>query len=146
MREVRPNDPQVELFELDVREINTVEEVERVLQDLRRVGQKFPGDSRVDDRVKASFHQLLPAMEKFSEQYSAQMQKVVEQMRRLPSYQVNWPVVRDVMRDLEENFGQLRRAGQKMMSMTPADDQRRDLQRLISHCDRKIDQCASLAR
>ena len=112
----------------------------------RRVSQKFPGDLRVDERTKSTLSHLIPALEKFSEQYSAQMHKVVEQMRRLPSYQVNWPVVRDVMRDLEEQFTQLRRAAQKMMGTATADDQRRDLQRLIAHCDRKIDQCSTLAR
>jgi tetratricopeptide (TPR) repeat protein len=146
MREVRPNDPQVELFELDVREVRSVEEIEPILQDLRRVAQKFPGDIRVDDRTRSILYQLIPTMERFAEQYNAQVKKVVDQMRRLPSYQVNWPVVRDVMKDLEENYSQLRRAGQRMMTLALADDQRRDLQRLIAHCDRKIDQCSSLGR
>ncbi len=146
MREVRPNDPQVELFELDVREVRSVEEIEPILQDLRRVSQKFPGDLRVDERTKSILYQLIPAMERFAEQFNAQVKKVVEQMRRLPSYQVNWPVVRDVMRDLEDNYSQLRRSAQRMMTLALADDQRRDLQRLIAHCDRKIDQCSSLGR
>jgi tetratricopeptide (TPR) repeat protein len=146
MREVRPNDPQVELFELDVREVRSVEEIEPILQDLRRVSQKFPGDLRVDERTKSILYQLIPSMERFAEQFNGQVKKVVDQMRRLPSYQVNWPVVRDVMRDLEESYSQLRRAAQRMMSLASADDQRRDLQRLIAHCDRKIDQCASLGR
>jgi tetratricopeptide (TPR) repeat protein len=146
MREVRPNDPQVELFELDVREVRSVEEIEPILQDLRRVSQKFPGDIRVDERTKSILYQLIPAMEKFAEQFNGQVKKVVDQMRRLPSYQVNWPVVRDVMRDLEDSYSMLRRAAQRMMTLALADDQRRDLQRLIAHCDRKIDQCSSLGR
>jgi tetratricopeptide (TPR) repeat protein len=146
MREVRPNDPQVELFELDVREIRSVDEIEPILQDLRRVAQKFPGDVRVDERTKSILYQLIPAMEQFAEQFNGQVKKVVDQMRRLPSYQVNWPVVRDVMRDLEENYAQLRKSAQRMMTLALADDQRRDLQRLIAHCDRKIDQCSSLGR
>ncbi len=146
MREVRPNDPQVELFELDVREVRSVEEIEPILQDLRRVSQKFPGDLRVDERTKSILYQMIPAMERFAESFNGQVKKVVDQMRRLPSYQVNWPVVRDVMRDLEENYSQLRRAAQRMMTLALADDQRRDLQRLIAHCDRKIDQCSSLGR
>ena len=146
MREVRPNDPQVELFELDVREVRSVEEIEPILQDLRRVAQKFPGDVRVDERTKSILYQLIPTMEKFAEQFNGQVKKVVDQMRRLPSYQVNWPVVRDVMRDLEENYALLRRSAQRMLTLALMDDQRRDLQRLIAHCDRKIDQCSSLGR
>lgn len=146
LREVRPNDPQVELFELDVREVRSVEEIEPILQDLRRIAQKFPGDLRVDERTRSILYQLIPSMERFAEQFNAQVKKVVDQMRKLPSYQVNWPVVRDVMKDLEENYSQLRRAGQRMMTLALAEDQRRDLQRLITHCDRKIDQCSSLGR
>ena len=146
LREVRPDDPQVELFELDVREVRSIDEVDAILQDLRRVAQKFPGDLRVDDRTKSTITHLVPILERFAEQYAGQLHKVVDQMRRLPSYQVNWPVVRDVMRDLEEQFGQLRRIGQKMQALTSADDQRRDLQRLVQLCDRKIDQCTTLAR
>ena len=146
LREVRPDDPQVELFELDVREVRSIDEVEAILQDLRRVAQKFPGDLRVDDRTKSTVTHLVPILEKFAEQYAGQLHKVVDQMRRLPSYQVNWPVVREVMRDLEEQFGQLRRVGQRMQALTTAEDLRRDLQRLIGLCDRKIDQCTTLAR
>jgi tetratricopeptide (TPR) repeat protein len=146
LREVRPDDPQVELFELDVREVRSIDEVESILQDLRRVAQKFPGDLRVDDRTKSTVTHLVPVLERFAEQYAGQLHKVVDQMRRLPSYQVNWPVVREVMRDLEEQFGQLRRVAQKMQALTSAEEQRRDLQRLIGLCDRKIDQCTTLAR
>lgn len=146
LREVRPNDPQVELFELDVREVRSVDEIEPILQDLRRVAQKFPGDLRVDERTRSILYHLIPSMERFAEQFNGQVKKVVDQMRRLPSYQVNWPVVRDVMKDLEDKYSQLRRAAQRTMPLATADDQRRDLQRLITHCDRKIDQCASLAR
>ena len=42
-------DALVELFELDVREVRSIDEVEAILQDLRRVAQKFPGDLRVDE-------------------------------------------------------------------------------------------------
>ena len=147
MREVRPNDPHVELFELDVHDLRTIDDVEKTLQDLRRVAQKFPGDSRVDDRTRAVLDQLLPRMEQFAEHFNGQVKKVVDQMRRLPSYQVNWSVVRDVMRDLEEGYSQLRRAAQRTMSFTAAtEEHRRELRRLIAHCDRKIDQCASLSR
>jgi tetratricopeptide (TPR) repeat protein len=142
----RPDDPQVELFELDVREVRSIDEVEAILQDLRRVAQKFPGDLRVDDRTKSTVTHLVPILERFAEQYAGQLHKVVDQMRRLPSYQVNWPVVREVMRDLEEQFGQLRRVAQKMQALTSTDELRRDLQRLVGLCDRKIDQCTTLAR
>ena len=144
LREVRPNDPQVELFDLEVRELRTVEEVERLLADLRRILQKYPGDLRVEERGTAAMHNLVPALERCADQHTAQVNKVVDQMRRLPSYQINWPIVRDIMRTLEDDFVYLRRVAQKCLAQITHDDLRRDLNRLIAHCDRKIDQCHTL--
>ncbi|MBI3407285.1 MAG: tetratricopeptide repeat protein [Planctomycetes bacterium] len=144
LREIRPNDPQVELFELDVRDLRNPEDVERMLGDMRRVLQRFPGDMRVEERTTSMINNVIPTLERQGEQYTTQINKVIDQMRRLPSYQINWPVVRNVMRDLEEKFFQLRRVAQKCLSLVSADDLRRDLNSLIHHCDRKIDQCHSL--
>ena len=44
-----------------------------------------------------------------------QVNKVVDQMRRLPSYQINWPTVRDIMRDLEDKYLFMRRVAQKCL-------------------------------
>ncbi len=145
MREVRPNDPFVELFELDVREIRSLPEIDRILADLRRIHQKYPGDTRVEERTRTTLTNLLPVLERYADQFTAQVNKVVDQMRRLPSYQVNWPVVRDVMRDMDEQFNELRGVAQRMSTLAP-EDVRRELHRLIQHCDRKIEQCRSLGR
>jgi tetratricopeptide (TPR) repeat protein len=145
LREVRPGDPQVELFDLEVRELRTIEDVERMLADLRKVVQRFPGDLRVEERSVAAMHNLVPALERCADQCTAQVNKVVDQMRRLPSYQINWPIVRDIMREREDEFMYLRRVAQKCMAQISNDDLRRNLNRLIAHCDRKIDQCHTLA-
>jgi tetratricopeptide (TPR) repeat protein len=146
LREVRPNDPQVELFDLEVREMRSVEDIERLLADLRRALQKYSGDLRVEERGTNVLHNLVPSLERFADQYTSQVNKVVDQMRRLPSYQINWPVVRDIMRDLEDHFTYLRRVAQKCLAQISNDDLRRDLNRLIAHCDRKLDQCHTLGQ
>jgi tetratricopeptide (TPR) repeat protein len=144
LREVRPNDPQAELFELEVREVRKLDEVDQVLADLRRLMQRFPNDTRVEERAGTLVTNLVPVLEKVADQYAGQVNKVVDQMRRLPSYQINWPTVRDIMRDLEDKYLFLRRVAQKCLSHVTSEDTRRDLNRLIAHCDRKIDQCHSL--
>jgi tetratricopeptide (TPR) repeat protein len=144
LRDVRPNDPQAELFELEVREVRKLDEVDALLSDLRRVAQRFPNDARVEERGAALVHNLVPTLDRIADQYAGQVNKVVEQMRRLPSYQINWPTVRDIMRDMEDKYLFLRRVGQKCLAHVTNDDSRRELHRLISHCDRKIDQCHSL--
>jgi tetratricopeptide (TPR) repeat protein len=144
LREVRPNDPQGELFELEVREVRKLDEIDTLLSDLRRVCQRFPNDSRVEERGAAIVHNAVPTLERIADQYAGQVNKVVDQMRRLPSYQINWPTVRDIMRDMEDKYLFLRRVAQKCLAHVTSDDVRRELHRLISHCDRKIDQCHSL--
>ena len=144
LREVRPNDPQAELFELEVREVRKLDEVDALLSDLRRIAQRFPNDARVEERGAALVQNVVPILERIADQYAGQVNKVVDQMRRLPSYQINWPTVRDIMRDMEDKYLFLRRVAQKCLAHVASDDVRRELHRLISHCDRKIDQCHSL--
>lgn len=144
LREVRPNDPQGELFELEVREVRKLDDVDALLSDLRRVAQRFPNDTRVEERGSAIVHNVMPILERIADQYAGQVNKVVDQMRRLPSYQINWPTVRDIMRDMEDKYLFLRRVAQKCLAHVNSDEVRRELHRLISHCDRKIDQCHSL--
>lgn len=144
LREVRPNDPQAELFELEVRDARKLDEVDTVLSDLRRIAQRFPNDARVEERGAALVHNIVPILDRIADQYAGQVNKVVDQMRRLPSYQINWPTVRDIMRDMEDKYLFLRRVAQKCLAHVTSDDSRRELHRLISHCDRKIDQCHSL--
>jgi tetratricopeptide (TPR) repeat protein len=144
LREVRPNDPQGELFELEVREVRKLDDVDALLSDLRRVAQRFPNDARVEERGSAIVNNVMPILERIADQYAGQVNKVVDQMRRLPSYQINWPTVRDIMRDMEDKYLFLRRVAQKCLAHVTSDEVRRELHRLISHCDRKIDQCHSL--
>jgi len=72
------------------------------------------------------------------------LNKVVDQMRRLPSYQVNWPAVREVMRDLQDEFLRLRRVTNKCLSLVSSEEHRRAIRDLIAHMDRKIELCHSM--
>jgi hypothetical protein len=94
--------------------------------------------------VAGTINNLMPFMDRLFEQWGGQITKVLEQMRRLPSYQINWPTVRDIMRDLEDKYVFLRRVAQKCLAHVTSEDTRREINRLITHCDRKIDQCHSL--
>src|SRR5439155_17492555 len=53
LREVRPNDPQTELFELEVREVRKLDDVDTLMSDLKRIAQRFPNDPRVEERGAA---------------------------------------------------------------------------------------------
>ena len=143
LREMRPNDAQVELFELNTREVRDVDDLAKLLADIRRIMQKFSGNPQVEERASTMIANLLPFMDKLFEQWNAQINKVLDQMRRLPSYQINWPMVREVMHELEDKFFHLRKSASKAQSLVQG-SLRRDLQRLASQCDRKMEQCHSL--
>jgi tetratricopeptide (TPR) repeat protein len=144
LREVRPGDPQFDLYELDIREVHTVEEVERMLSDVRKTLQRYPHDMRVEERAVVMAGNVIPLMKRLTDQLSGQANKVVEQMRRLPSYQIDWPAVREVMRELEDDFYKLRRACNKCLAMVQAEDHRRALRDLTTRIDRKIELCHSV--
>ena len=43
---------------------------------------------------------VIPLMGNLCDQLTDQMSKVIDQVRNLPNYQINWSAVREVMRDL----------------------------------------------
>jgi tetratricopeptide (TPR) repeat protein len=144
LREVRPHDPQFELYELDVREVRTLEDMDRMLSDVRRTLQKHPGDVRVEERATAMAGNMISMLSRMSEQRTDQLNKIVDQMRRLPNYQINWPAVREVMRDLQDEFLKLRRITNKCAQLLTSEEQRRAIDDLTRHIDRKIELCHSL--
>jgi tetratricopeptide (TPR) repeat protein len=144
LREVRPNDPQFDLYELDIRDVRTVDDIDRMLGDIRKTLNRYPNDMRVEERALAMVSNVFPRMERMSRQLTDQLNKVVDQMRRLPSYQVNWPAVREVMRDLQEEFLRLRRVTNKCLSLVNSEEHRRAIRDLIAHMDRKIELCHSM--
>ena len=87
---------------------------------------------------------VIPLMGKMCDQLSDQVNKIVDQMRRLPSYQINWPAVREVMRDLQEEFLKLRRITNKCLQLVTNEEHRRIIKDLADHIDRKIVLCHSM--
>jgi len=144
LREVRPNDPQFDLYELDIRDVRTVDDIERMLADIRRTMGRYPNDLRVEERAAAMAGNVVPVMTRMGNQLTDQANKIVDQMRRLPSYQINWPAVREVMRDLQEEFMRLRRAANKCLGLVGGEEHRRTIRDLIAHIDRKVELCHSM--
>src|SRR5262249_33305108 len=117
LRELRPNDPQFELYELDGREVKTLDDIDRMLSDIRRTLAKFPNDLRVEERAVNMVGNVIPLMGRMCHQLTDQLSKIADQVRHLPNYQINWPAVRDVMRDLKAEFKKLRAITNKCLSL-----------------------------
>jgi tetratricopeptide (TPR) repeat protein len=144
LRELRPDDPQLELYELDVREVRSLEDIDRMLGDVRRILSAHPNDMRVEERAMALVGNVIPNIGRLCDQHSDRLARIVEQVRRLPSYQVNWPVVHDEMRKLHKEFQKLRRLTQKCLPLVTHEEHRRVIRDLTELIDSKIEVCLSL--
>lgn len=144
LRELRPNDPQFELYELDTRDIRSVDDIDRLLSEVRKALGRFPGDLRVEERAGALIASAWGYLDQQYGHLAGQLTRVADQMRRLPAYQINWPAVRDVLRDLQDDFLYLRRTANKCLALTAQEGQKRSLRDLIARIDRKIEVCHSM--
>jgi tetratricopeptide (TPR) repeat protein len=144
LRELRPNEPQLELYELDMREARSLEDLERKLADIKKILTQYPNDMRVEERAVAMVGSVLPQIGRLSDQYADRLARIVEQVRRLPNYQINWPIVHDEMRRLNREFQKLRRIAHKCMPLVTQEEQRRTIKELSAVIDSKIQVCESL--
>jgi tetratricopeptide (TPR) repeat protein len=144
LRDLRPGDPQYELYELDVREVRTLDDIDRMLGDVRRILAAHPNDMRVEERAVAMVANVIPNIGRQCDHHSDRLARIVEQVRRLPSYQVNWPIVHGEMHKLRKEFQKLRRLAQKCLPLVSHAEHRRVVKELTELIDSKIEVCQSL--
>src|SRR5205823_1789966 len=144
LRKLRPSEPQYELYELDLIEVKALNDIEKLLTDIDRIRQRHPGDGRVEDRAISMVGNIIPLMGNLCDQLTDQMSRVVDQIRSLPDYQINWSAVREVMRDLLKEFQKLRRITGKCLPLVASDEHKRIVRDLAEHIDKKIEACRSM--
>jgi tetratricopeptide (TPR) repeat protein len=144
LRRLRPDDPQLDLYELDLVEVKGLNDIERLLTDIERVLRRHPGDARVEERAVTMVGNVIPLMGNLCDQLTDQMGKVIDQVRHLPNYQINWSAVREVMRDLLKEFQKLRRITGKCLPLVRSDEHRRIVRDLAEHIDKKMEACRSM--
>jgi tetratricopeptide (TPR) repeat protein len=144
LRRVRPSEPELELYELDLVDVRSLNEIEQMLTNVERLLKRTPNDARVEVRAAIMVGNVLPFLDKAFGQLSDQLGKTSNQVRYLPKYQIDWSAVREVARDLRGEFQRLRRLGNKCFALVSDDEQRRTIGDLTISIDRKIEQCRSL--
>jgi tetratricopeptide (TPR) repeat protein len=144
LRELCPHDPQYELYELDVRDVRGLDDMDHMLADIRRILGQHPGDMRVEERAMAMAGNVIPHMDRLCQQHADRLGRILDQVRRLPSYQVNWPGVHDEMRRLGREFHKLRKLTQKCLPLVTQPEQQRVVKELAALIDNKIEVCESL--
>lgn len=146
LRALKPNDPQFDLYELDVRETRTLEDLERMLTDIRRILAKHPNDMRVEEKATSMVTNFIPLIGRMVAQFGGQLNKLEAQIRRLPSHQINWPAVQDVVRDLLRDFQKLRRVVGKSQTLVATEEHKRVLRDFSEQIDRQVEICQSMGR
>jgi Flp pilus assembly protein TadD len=146
LRQLRPHDPQLDLYELDLRDTKSLDDIDRMLSDIGRILKKYPNDLRVEERAVGMVGNVIPLMGRLCDQLTEQMSRILDQVRRLSNSQINWSAVRDVMRDLEGEFLKLRQITRQCLPLVTNDEHRRIIRELSTHIDRKIEDCRRLGR
>jgi tetratricopeptide (TPR) repeat protein len=146
LREVRPNEPQYDLFELDLVEVKNLNDVDRMLGEIDRVLKRHPNDARVEERALNMVGNVVPMMHDFCDRLTEELSKVVDQVRNLPNYKINWSAVSDVVRDLQREYQRLRKITNKCLPLVSRDEHRRAIRDLADLIDRKIEVCRSILR
>ena len=141
---MRPGDPQLDLYELDLIEVKGLNDIERLLTDIEQIRRRYPGDARVEERAVRMVGNVIPLMGNLCDQLTQQMNKVIDQVRHLPNYQINWTAVREVMRDLMREFQKLKRITQKCALLVTGDEHKRVIRELSEHIDKKMEACRSM--
>lgn len=144
LRRVRPNEPHYELYELDLIEVKGLNDIERLLTEIDRIRKRYPDDVQVAERAVNMVGNVIPLMENLCDQLTDQLSRVVDQVRTLPNYQVNWSAVREVMQGLIKEFQKLRRITGKCLPLVSSDEVKRGIRDLAERIDRKVEACRSL--
>lgn len=144
LRRLRPGEPQYELYELDLVEVKGLNDIEKLLTEIDRILKRYPNDARVEERAVSMVGNVIPLMGNLCDQLTDQMSKVIDQVRNLPNYQINWSAVREVMRDLLREFQKLRRITGKCLPLVSSDEHRRIVRDLADHIDKKMEACRSM--
>jgi Flp pilus assembly protein TadD len=144
MRSLRPNDPQLDLYELDLVEVKNLSDIERMLTEIEHILRRHPDDHRVEERAVSMVGGVVPLMGNLCDQLTEQLNKVMGQVGNLPRYQVDWSALREIMRDLMKEFQKLRRITGKCLPLVSSDEHKRIVRDLSEHIDQKIESCRQM--
>jgi tetratricopeptide (TPR) repeat protein len=145
LRQVRAGAPQLELYELEVNEVRTADDVLRLLGEVEHVVRKYPQDAAVAERAAGILANLISFMASLEKQYRQQLRKTERSLEELPSYQVNWPEVHGYLRDVRSRLAKLRRAADRCIGMATLDRHRRSLHQLRQNIEADFERCRELA-
>lgn len=144
MRDRNPNDPQLELYELDLVDVRGLADIEYLLTEIEDILHRYPDDHRVRDRAVGMVSNVIPLMSNLCEQLNEQLDKVYRQVRNLPKYQIDWDALNEIMRDLAKEFRKLKRITAKCLPLVTHEEHKQIVRELQEHIEDKIEACRRL--
>lgn len=145
LRHVRADAPQLELYELELIEIKSMDDIERLLAEIERVRQKYPGDAVVSERAGSMVGNVINFLNATSKQHREQLHKTTRSLNRLQSHQVNWPEVHKFLRSMRSALVKMKKAIDRCQPLAVSEQQRRQLQQLRQKIEADIELCRSLS-
>ena len=144
LQHMRPNEPQVEMFELELIELNNLDNCNRVLAGIEALNVKYPNDCRMAERQGQLVGGVITYLRRLSRQVSEQLDRAAARVRRLPSFKVDWPEMKHYLRDLRSRMQRMKKTVARCLPLAVSEQHRRDLQQLLRHADQELEHCRTL--
>jgi tetratricopeptide (TPR) repeat protein len=139
LQELRPNEPQLKLLELELIEVNSLDNVNRVVSGIERISDKHPKDEWVQNRTAVLLATIITYLEGLNRQVGAQKAKARARLRRLPKYKAKWPEMSEYLRELNSRSQKIRTVAARCLSLASLEYQRQMLNTLIQQINRELE-------
>jgi tetratricopeptide (TPR) repeat protein len=145
LRKLRLGDPLLELYELDMTQVNHLNDAERVLAEIEGLVRRHGSDPRLEERAAGPVMNVVGYLKRLCRQQSGHLDKAVQRLRRYAGYG-DWPEMIDYLRDLHGRLQKCKRLTARCLLLAAAEPQRRLIRDLRHLIDRDTDRCFSLLR
>jgi tetratricopeptide (TPR) repeat protein len=141
LRQVRPNQPHLDIYDRDLLDTRGLDGIDQMLDDVESLLRRHPNDGRAEIRALDILSNAVPLLEKSHTQLADRLARIMNQIRHLPRYQVEWSAVHAMMGDLRSEFARLRKLVSKCTKLVREDEQREKLNELYKSVEKQISQC-----
>jgi len=138
MQTLKPKHPTYEMYELDLIEVRSGEDLETLVETLHHVVEQLIHDPSVQDKAVT---RVWPMLQYRSDQLTKVMREIREDLRQLPDDSRAWYEALRDLRSVKRDLRRLRQVTRYCASLQVADATRRKLDGLTGELERKIDYC-----
>jgi Flp pilus assembly protein TadD/TolA-binding protein len=144
LRSLRPTDPLVQVYDLELRALGGVRDLGQVVAELTHLLTQYPNQPRLAEQATQLLAQVLARMQHWARQQQRRLERLLRQTRHAGSYRTDWEVVRQEAYHLYREFRQLLHLAQKCFPLITDEEQRQTCQELCDWLARRINTCRSL--